>query len=217
MTEKEYNKAYYQTNKDKIKARSKLRRELKKEEIKIKDKERRLNNKEKIKEYNKIYTAANKDKILQQKKTYAAANKDRISQYKKAYRETHKNKINEWFRTYRKNRCETDPLFKLKRNIQTAIYNSMIRKDFTKTSKTVHMLGCSFLEFKQHLESKFQPWMNWNNYGKYNGELNYGWDIDHIVPLDTAITAEDVIRLNHYTNLQPLCSYINRCVKVNSV
>lgn len=55
--------------------------------------------------------------------------------------------------------------------------------------------------------------MTWENYGKYNGELNYGWDIDHIIPLTTAKTEDDVIRLSHYTNLRPLCSYTNRVIK----
>lgn len=41
----------------------------------------------------------------------------------------------------------------------------------------------------------------------------YSWDIDHIVPLSTATTEEDLIRLNHYTNLQPLCSKVNRDIK----
>ena len=42
-----------------------------------------------------------------------------------------------------------------------------------------------------------------NNYG-------YEWDgiekihIDHIIPLDTAKIENDIIRLNHYTNLQLL-------------
>jgi hypothetical protein len=61
---------------------------------------------------------------------------------------------------------------------------------------------------------KFEIWMSWNNYGLYNGELNYGWDIDHIVPLDSEETEEDIIKLNHYTNLQPLCSYTNRHIKM---
>lgn len=55
--------------------------------------------------------------------------------------------------------------------------------------------------------------MSWDNYGLYNGEEGYGWDIDHIIPLSTAISEEDVKRLNYYTNLQPLCSYINRVIK----
>ena len=59
--------------------------------------------------------------------------------------------------------------------------------------------------------------MNWDNYGRYNGELNYGWDIDHKIPTSSAITEEDVIKLNHYTNLQPLCSFINRVVKRDNV
>lgn len=28
--------------------------------------------------------------------------------------------------------------------------------------------------FKKYLESKFEDWMNWENRGLYNGELNYG-------------------------------------------
>jgi hypothetical protein len=58
--------------------------------------------------------------------------------------------------------------------------------------------------------------MTWDNYGLYNGEPNYGWDIDHKIPSSSAITEEDLIKLNHYTNLQPLCSKINRDVKRNT-
>ncbi len=51
------------------------------------------------------------------------------------------------------------------------------------------------------------------NHGKYNGELNYGWDMDHIIPMASAKNEEEVIRLNHYTNFQPLDSYENRVIK----
>jgi len=30
------------------------------------------------------------------------------------------------------------------------------------------------------------------------------WHLDHIIPLATTKTEKDVIRLNHYTNFQPL-------------
>lgn len=82
-----------------------------------------------------------------------------------------------------------------------------------KNSRTVEILGCSIDVFKKHLESKFEFWMTWENCGKYNGELNYGWDIDHIISISSAETEEDILRLNHYTNLQPLCSYTNRYIK----
>jgi hypothetical protein len=94
------------------------------------------------------------------------------------------------------------------------IGNSMRYKGYLKNSKSESILGCTFEDFKLHLESKFEIWMSWNNYGLYNGELNYGWDIDHIIPLDSAETEEDIIKLNHYTNLQPLCSYTNRHIKM---
>ena len=58
--------------------------------------------------------------------------------------------------------------------------------------------------------------MTWDNYGNPKDgifELNKTWDIDHIVPINKALTEEDVVRLNHYTNLQPLCSYTNRFIK----
>jgi len=35
--------------------------------------------------------------------------------------------------------------------------------------------------------------------------------------LSFAENEEDIIRLNHYTNLQPLCSYINRYIKRDNV
>lgn len=57
--------------------------------------------------------------------------------------------------------------------------------------------------------------MDFNNYGLYNGEFNYGWDLDHIIPISSAKTEDDLIKLNHYTNFQPLCSKINREIKRN--
>lgn len=56
--------------------------------------------------------------------------------------------------------------------------------------------------------------MTWDNYGKYSkGFENFGWDIDHIIPISSAKTTDEVLLLNHYTNLRPLCSYINRYIK----
>ena len=38
--------------------------------------------------------------------------------------------------------------------------------------------------------------MTWNNLGE--------WQINHIIPVSSAKTEEEMIKLNHYLNLQPL-------------
>ncbi len=178
----------------------------------------------------KKYVLKNKDKVESQQKKWRDKNPDKVNTYVKNYSKNNPNKIRENrkkyylinkekeiknYNEYRINRKITDKLFKLKSNIRCLISNSFKKNKFKKTSKTANILGCTYEEFKIHLESKFESWMNWENHGLYDKQPNYGWDIDHIIPLSSAITEEDVIRLNHYTNLQPLCSKINRDVKRN--
>lgn len=157
---------------------------------------------EKRKQYEKEYYKKNRVKILNKSKEYFKANKE-DKQYKnnKRYKE----------------RRDLNPDFKLATNIKRNIRSILKKNGLQKHCKTILILGCSYEEFKQHIESQFLPWMNWDNYGKYNGSEGHGWDIDHIIPLSTAKTEDDVIRLNHYTNLQPLCSYINRVIKRDKV
>jgi len=51
--------------------------------------------------------------------------------------------------------------------------------------------------------------MNWNNWGIYTGNYNENWQLDHISPSSIGTTEEEIIKLNHYTNFQPLCSRKN--------
>lgn len=69
--------------------------------------------------------------------------------------------------------------------------------------------GLFFINIIQFNEIKFIV----DTQYKYNGELYYGWDLDHIIPSSSAITENDILKLNHYTNFQPLDSFINRFVK----
>ncbi len=85
---------------------------------------------------------------------------------------------------------------------------SFSRRGFSKSKRSEEIIGCTFNELEEHLKETWKE----NNGSEYNGEDVH---IDHIIPLSSAITEEDVIRLNHYTNLQPLCSKINRDVKRN--
>lgn len=78
---KEYHKAYYFANKEKIKAHVKAYRLTNKEKIKVHRKAYRLANKEK----RKAYYFANKEKIRARGKAYKLAHKEEIKTYTKAY------------------------------------------------------------------------------------------------------------------------------------
>lgn len=182
--------------------------------------------KECVSEFNKKYNLENKLKIKIRRSNFYKENKDRLNDISNLYHEINKDKIKEYNskesvkiryrnykREYKKKRSKTDILYFLTERIRKNIHTLFKTNGFKKSKKTVDILGCSFDDFKLHIESKFEPWMNWDNKGLYNGEFDYGWDIDHIVPLSTATTEEDLIRLNHYTNLQPLCSKVNRDIK----
>lgn len=133
-------------------------------------------------EQHKIYYINNKIKIDNRNKNYNIINKDKIYKY---------------YKNYESNRKLIDPLFKLKHNIRSLILCSFKNSFTVKSKKTVEILGCTFEEFKIHLEKQFDNKMTWNNQGSY-------WEMDHIIPLASATNEQEIIELNHYTNFQPL-------------
>ena len=198
---------YQQENKERIKE-NKSKYYI---ENKDKFKEYKIDNKDKSKVYNKKYRDKNKDKI----KSYKLTEDQKINKkiYTKKWLEKNKEQVKIQKNKYKIEKMKIDVLFSLKHTINTSILYHLRKFGYSKKSRTYEVLGCSFDEFKLYLESKFEDWMTWENRGLYNGELNYGWDIDHIIPISSSETEEDVIGLNHYTNLQPLCSKINRDIK----
>jgi hypothetical protein len=208
------------------------------EKVKINHRVWSSKNKNKIKTYwDKYY---DKDKEAKRKKKfreenieaarkregeYYILNKDKIkiSNEKSRNKETCKLKRKKYNLEYVKKRKIVDPLFKLKSTIRTSIIHSLKRYNYTKKSRTYKIIGVSYEFLLTYIEKQFSlpnnldgngnVWMNWSNHGKYNGELNYGWDIDHIIPLSSAKSEEELLILFKYNNLQPLCSKINRDIK----
>ena len=180
----------------------------------------RLNHEEYFKRKNKEYHVDNCESVTEIKKEYYLENGEKIREDRKTYYLNNRKKINKQSVKHNKLRKLYDTLYKLKTNIRGLINCSIRLSGYRKLSKTQNILGCTFEEFKIYLESKFEPWMNWNSYGNWNGEpkeINTAWDIDHIRPMCTAKTEEEVLNLNHYTNFQPLCSYTNRHIKRDNI
>ena len=153
-----------------------------KECIKVESKEYRLNNSEKIKELQRIYYLNNREKLLKKVKIYVSKNKE------KRNKNQAKRKL-------------IDPLFKLKCNTYNLVYISLKKQGYSKKSKTYKILGCTFEEFKLYIENKFTEGMSWENRSE--------WHLDHIYPVSLAKSEEELIKLNHYTNFQPLWALDN--------
>jgi hypothetical protein len=95
-------------------------------------------------------------------------------------------------------RRATDVNFRLAENLRNRLRMAIAGN--AKRGSSVSELGCSIPELKIYLESKFQPGMNWENWG------TRGWHIDHKKPLSAfdLTDPEQLKQAVHYTNLQPL-------------
>ena len=69
--------------------------------------------------------------------------------------------------------------------------------EISKKNKTFDIVGCSPEFLKQHLEKQFTEGMCWELLGQHI-------HIDHIIPLSSAKTEDELYKLCHYENLQPL-------------
>jgi hypothetical protein len=203
-------KEYYKKNSERIKERVKKYNESNSE--KIKDYKAKYNDENYNTEYHKQYRLENKDSISQKRKDYYQKNKENIKKKVKEYvsnnadqiakrnkdnREQNKDWINEKNRKYVKERKSSDSLYRLKCAIRSLISQSF-KGHFTKKSKkTIEILGCDFKTFSEYIESQFTEDMNWGNYAEY-------WQLDHKVPISWAENEEEVYKLNHYSNFQPL-------------
>lgn len=58
-------------------------------------------------------------------------------------------------------------------------------------------MGYSSSDLKKHLESKFNQYMSWDNYGSY-------WQVDHIIPVSLFIESTPIYIVNSLSNLRPL-------------
>lgn len=184
---KAYDKAHYEANKE---ARKQAMRD------------RYDANKEARSEYVKAYYEANKEAKKQAMKAHYEANKEARKQASKDHYEANKEAINKATAAYAKRRMQTDELYCAKVKLRQSVVHAFRRIKQNKPASTITLLGCTWEEAKQHFEEKFQLGMHWANHGE--------WHIDHIVPIASATTIEEVMKLNHISNLQPLWAEDNR-------
>lgn len=119
------------------------------------------------------------------------------------HRKTDPKKFYDYQKAYYK-RKRKDIEYKLRLGLRTRLQHALkqqgLRTRGITNEKLSEYLGCSYLEWKLHLESKFREDMSWATHGKH------GWHIDHIKPLASFDLSkqEEICKALHYTNTQPL-------------
>jgi hypothetical protein len=127
--------------------------------------------------------------VLSRNKEYKIKNREKIKEYRIKNRGKRKE--------YEKNRRLNDPIFKLTENVRTRLRQYLKSLSIVKSKRTFDIVGCSPLELKEHISKQFSDDMSWDRIGK---EIH----IDHIIPLSSAKSEDEIYKLCHYTNLQPL-------------
>ena len=164
-------------------------------------KEWRKQNKDYYKKYYSLnkekwqkYYDNNKEQLLVKRQQYLEENKEEL-------RLRRKSKLDDLYRKYQrdyvKEKRKNDINYRLRHNIRARL--SVAMKTDQKSGSAIKDLGCSIEQFKIYLESKFQPGMNWDNYG-------IEWEIDHIKPL-CSFDLSDIDQFREacsFINLQPL-------------
>lgn len=149
------------------------------------------------KECKKKYSLLNVNKENIRKNTWKLNNPDKVKSAKQKYYQNNKFKEIKRNTEYGNKRKKIDNIFKLSCIVRSRIYEFIRKNNIKKTNKTFDIVGCSPKYLKEHLEQQFTEGMSWELMGKYI-------HIDHRIPLSSAKTDEEVYKLCHYTNLQPM-------------
>lgn len=131
-------------------------------------------------------------------KSYRDKHPDKKILSRQKYKESGRQR--EVARLYNRVKNQTDPQFKLRKNLRTRVRFALKSQNAYKSSFTEDLLGCTIPEYKKHIESLFTEGMTWELLMK--GEI---W-IDHIKPcvaFDLTNPEQQKACFN-YKNTQPL-------------
>lgn len=163
---------------------------------KLKAKRFYLNNKAKLAIDMQIYYLNNIETRKRQMQEWCNENAEKRQTSHREYYKINRIEIKRKQKIYNKFRLLTDAFYKIKCNIRTLIATGLKRQGYSKKSKTQELLGADFETVYNHLILTAM-----NNYGIYYSPFEM-YEIDHIVPCNSANDESEFIALQHYSNLQ---------------
>lgn len=127
-------------------------------------------------------------------------NKPEVREKERAYDKEHYPKVKAKKSARHLERYHNDIMYRIAFLCRKRTREVLKAKSWNKSNKFKQYIGCDLETLKAHIEAQFQPGMSWENQGRGSNK----WHIDHIIPLDSANNEQELYKLCHYTNLQPL-------------
>ena len=152
---------------------------------------------ERIKQKSNDYYYNNKDIITLKLKKYRNKPevKNKQQQYRKKWVEDNKEHYRQYQNEYQKQYYRDNPHVLICLNIKRRCLNGI----------DDNRVKYSSIELKQHIESLFEPWMNWDNIGE--------WEVHHNIPVSWFEVNTPPNIINNLKNLYPLSKEENRNIR----
>lgn len=183
-------------NRDKKRENDRKYREKHREQIKQTHAKWREENRDHVREKARQNYEKNPEAHKERVERYKSSHQEQIRESNRRYREENKQKRTDYERIKR----QTDPVYRFRTSFRCLISTYLRKKGYQGKKNVWEVVGCDFYTFLEYIQSQFEEGMTMENYGHKKG----CWNIDHIIPICTAETDEDLERLNHYTNLRPM-------------
>lgn len=185
---REYRKRYYEQNREREREWSRHWHIANREHKAAKSRQWRENNPGRIQELSRRWRESNSEAKSASAKRWHAANRERTTERLR-------------------NRRREDPQVNLATKIRNRISGAIRRcqRGSEKAGATISLLGCSFNEFKVHIERQFTRGMTWEKLMK--GEIH----LDHIRPISSfdLTDPEQQADAFNYLNVMPLWAKAN--------
>lgn len=123
---------------------------------------------------------------------YFENNREMLNEKSNNWKKQNREKWNGYIKTFKQN----NPNYMLSEKLRSRIRNAL--RGNPRSSDIQSLLGCSYSEFREYIQSKFEEGMAWHNFGE--------WHIDHIRPCCSFNLSDPLEQAKcfHYTNMQPL-------------
>lgn len=167
------------------------------------------------------FRSKNRERLCDIQKEYYKNNKVERNEYNKKYYLENKKEIIASNNLYYRNKRKTDGFFKLRTCITASVTRVLKSSGSSKNGEScLKYLGYTKQDLKTHIESQFEPWMNWDNQGVYysdkwddNDPSTWKWQLDHIIPHSelpyTSMEDDNFNKAWALSNLRPYSAKLN--------